>query len=75
MPLCLEPQALTHFLESDLHLPASYEPRDDPLGLRIEISAKESLGLEFFFFFLRIADQHPAQRHRRQPRAVPECRL
>ena len=67
MPLCLEAQALAHFLESGLHLPASYEPRDDPLGLRIEIGAKESLGLELFF---RIADQNPAQRHHGQPRAL-----
>ncbi len=54
MPLCLEAEALTHFLESGLHLPASYEPRDDPLELGIEIGAKESgakesLGLELFF--------------------------
>jgi hypothetical protein len=53
MPLCLEREALTHFLASGLHLPASHEPRDDPLGLRIDIGARESLDLERFFSHLR----------------------
>ena len=53
MPLGFKPQALTHFLEGGFHLPAPYEPQDDLFGLRLEIGAKQSLGLELF---LRIAD-------------------
>jgi hypothetical protein len=45
MPLCLKPQALMHLLKSALHLPASNEPADDPLGLRIEIGAQQGLVL------------------------------
>ena len=39
LPLRLEAQALPNLLESGLHLPASYEPGDDQLGLRIEVGA------------------------------------
>src|SRR3712207_4446297 len=71
MPLRLEPQALTNLLESSLHLPASDKPRDYPPRIGMEVGAQESLGGELF---LRVSDQHPAQRHSGQARAVPDRR-
>src|SRR5829696_855921 len=67
--LSLEPQALAHLLEGCLHLPAPYKPRDDPLGLRAEIGAKERLSPKLF---TRITDQEPTQGHGGQARGVPE---
>ena len=55
MPLSLESQALTYFLEGGFHLPAPHEPRDDPLGVRLQIGAEEGLGFEPF---VGIADQN-----------------
>src|SRR5215208_4802757 len=72
MPPCLKAQTLAHFLEGRLHLPASNKPRDDLLRLGGEIGAKECLGLELF---LRVSDQHPAQRYGGQAGGVPDCRL
>src|SRR4029450_12460257 len=72
MPPCLKAQALAHFLEGGLHLPASNKPRDDLLWLGSEIGAKECLGLEPF---LRVSNQHPTQRYGGQAGAVPDCRL
>src|SRR3712207_9457779 len=68
MPLSLESQALAHLLESGFHLPPSYKPADDPLGLRTEIGAKERLGPELC---LGVSDQDPMQWHGGQARAVP----
>jgi hypothetical protein len=69
LPLRLESQPLTHLLKGGFHLPAPYEPRDDPLGIGAEIGAKERLSPELSF---RITDQNSTQRHGRQARAVPQ---
>src|SRR5918995_5798772 len=67
MPLGFEPEALASLLERSLHLPAFYEPRDDPLRIGIEICAQQSLGFELLLW---IADQYPAHGHGGQARAV-----
>src|SRR5215207_9750434 len=65
-----------------LHLPAFYEPRDDPLRISIEVGAQQSLlGFELL---LRVTDQYPAHGHCqaspcstrwRYPRRSPPCVL
>src|SRR5215204_983991 len=71
LPLGFEAQALTHLLKSSLQLPSPDKVRDDPLGICIELGAKQSLSLELS---IRIPDQYPAQRHSGQARAVPNRR-
>src|SRR5918995_5538962 len=56
MPLGFEPEALAGLLECSLHLPASYEPRDDPLRIGIEVRAQKSLGFELLLW---VTDQNP----------------
>ena len=56
MCLRLEPQALTNLLKSGLHLPTADEPRDDPPGIGMEVSAQQSLGVELT---PRVSDRYP----------------
>ena len=56
MSLRLEPQALTNLLKSGLHLPTADEPRDDPPGIGMEVSAQQSLGVELT---PRVSDRYP----------------
>src|SRR5215207_630317 len=69
MPLRLKPEALTSLLKSSFHLPAPHEPGDDPFRLSAKVGAQQGLSVELSF---GIADQYPAHRHSRQPRALPD---
>jgi hypothetical protein len=58
------------FFECDLNLPATDEPRKDVAGKSLEIRCEEGLRLKFTF---GIADEEPADRHRPDTGAIPEC--
>ena len=62
LPLGLNAVVGAAFLEGDLDLPAPDEPPQDVDGVGDNIGAEEGLG---FKVAGRIADQHPADRHRR----------
>jgi hypothetical protein len=68
LPLRLHAEVLPCFLEGDLQLPALDEPRQDLLGRRLRVGAEQGLRLELA---PRIADQHPAEGHRRQAAVIP----
>ena len=71
MPLRLEAQALADLLKRGLHSPSANKPRDDPLGICLEVGTQQSLSLKPFFW---VADQHPSQGYGGQSRGVPEGR-
>src|SRR5260221_3124067 len=57
------------FLEGDFDLPATDEPGEDIARTDVEIGSQEGLRLEFAF---GIANEQPADRHRRRAAAIPD---
>jgi hypothetical protein len=58
------------FFKCDLDLPAAHEPGQDVLGAGVEICRQECLGIELA---LGVADEEPADRHRRNSGTIPKC--
>jgi len=71
LALRLDAQVTAGFLEGDLQSPALDEPGRDRRRGDAEVGAKQRLGAELP---LRVADQHPAQGHRRQAGVGPDRR-
>src|SRR6266478_7385450 len=57
------------FLEGDFDLPATDEPGEDIARTDVEIGSQEGLRFEFAF---GIANEQPADRHRRRAAAIPD---
>src|ERR1700681_2875173 len=57
------------FLEGDFDLPATDEPSEDIARTGVEIGSQKGLGFEFAF---GIANEQPADRHRRRAAAIPD---
>ena len=64
LPLRLNPEMSAGFLKGHFHRPSSHKPRQYLLRRVIAVGRKQCLRLELA---LRIANQHPANRDRRQP--------
>ncbi len=62
LALGLEAQMLANFMEGDFQLPSENEPFHDLHRLDVQVRAQQGLGLELA---LRVADQHPTNRHDR----------
>src|SRR6202166_2929336 len=69
LPLRLDAQMLSYFLEGCLDPPAAYEALEDCGGLEVKVGAKECLRVTLAG---RIAHQHPADRSRRHAVMVPD---
>src|ERR1700681_1998086 len=57
------------FLEGDFDLPTAHEPGEDVARTCVEIGGEEGLRFEFAF---GIANEQPADRHRRRAAAIPD---
>src|ERR1700681_4286157 len=57
------------FLEGHFDLPAAHEPGENVARTGVEIGGEESLGFEFAF---GVADEQPADPHRRHAAAIPD---
>src|ERR1700681_2745460 len=57
------------FLEGDFDLPATDEPGEHIARTGVEIGSQEGLRVEFAF---GIANEQPADRHRRRAAAIPD---
>src|SRR5712691_8020488 len=57
------------FLEGNLDLPAAHEPGENVARTGVEVGSEEGLRFEFAF---GIADEQPADRHRRHAAAIPD---
>ena len=71
LPLGLHTETVARLTEGDLHLPTLDEPAHDLQRVAPRIGAQKGLRLEAV---LRIARQHPADRHDRQAGMVPNGR-
>ena len=71
-PLALgfDAEMRTGFLKSDFDLPAAHEPGENVAWSRAEIGGEKGLRFEFTF---GIADEHPADRQRRDAASIPNC--
>src|SRR5438105_5198061 len=71
-PLALgfDAEMRTGFLKSDFDLPAAHEPGENVAWSRAEIGGEKGLRFEFAF---GIADEHPADRQRRDAASIPNC--
>src|SRR6195256_586493 len=58
----------SHFCKCDLDLPATDEPNENVARTSVEVGGEESLRFELAF---GIADEKPADRHRRDAGAIP----
>jgi hypothetical protein len=69
LALGLQAEVAAGLFPGHFQLPAQHEPGEDLFGRGVQVGAEQGLGGEGA---LRIADQDPAQRHRRQAAVVPD---